>query len=244
MSKDHRRAWMAWSVAAAIALISVTGVVVSRAESPPGCDVVAPGSIVESAHFTPVEGTLTEPPDPPITMVGQPDTAVPADASVESIDGLPRRWAVISENGAAYQYFFTTELPVSLTVSEFYAAGGVQLDRDPVDNGESFAIYVLDSLGSRATRIEIGKHIGALVWADPLTNGVRPHYLYWSDGAWNYALMAKRPPVSLVNLARALVCGEDLAGRQPDWTERQGFSARQTFVQRKTSRRSHSRPRP
>jgi hypothetical protein len=105
MSKDHRRAWMAWSVAAAIALISVTGVVVSRAESPPGCDVGAPGSIVESAHFTPVEGTLTEPPDPPITMVGQPDMAVPADASVESIDGLPRRWAVISENGAAYQYF-------------------------------------------------------------------------------------------------------------------------------------------
>ena len=158
---------------------------------------------MESQQFAPVESRFTQPLDPSIKAVGQQAIPVPQDAFVASIDGLPHQWAVVSTNGAVYQYFLATEIDDGLTVSEFRAAGGIELDRDPVDNGEDFSVYLLDTLGDRATKFEIGNRTGALVWADPLINGVRPHYLYWSDGMWNYALMADRSP----DVARDLVCG-------------------------------------
>lgn len=69
-------------------------------------------------------------------------------------------------NGAVYQYFYNAGIDRRLTVSEFRATGGVQFDRDPTDNGESYPEFLLSTLGERAVRIEVGDYVGALTWAD------------------------------------------------------------------------------
>lgn len=209
MPRQHGHRLLAWVTASVILAISLGAVVVSGAEPAAGCAATAASSIQESSQFTPVEQRLTQPFDPPITVVGTAGTIVPEGVRVSAIDGLPPQWAVVSSHGAVYQYFLATALD-TLTVSEFRAAGGIELDRDPMDNGGDFSAYVLDSLGERATKVEVGSYTGALVWADPLINGLRPHYLYWSDATWNWALMADRTPEELVNLARDLVCSGKL----------------------------------
>ena len=117
----------------------------------------------------------------------------------------------MSQSGAVYQYFLGTDIDPTLTLSGFYAAGGIELNRDPVENkGESFVDYVLATLGERAIKVEVGDQAGALSWGDPDVNGVRPHSLTWTDSQWNYALMADRSPEELVTLGRGLVCGDKL----------------------------------
>jgi hypothetical protein len=204
-----RQRWIAVFALLVVVGVSLAAVVVSRAATSSGCgNVDVP--IVESEQFTSVTARLTQPLDPPINPSGQQAVSVPPVARVPSIDGLPLRWAVVSSNGAVYQYFLRTDLDSTLTVSEFYAAGGIQLDRDPVDNGESFAAYVLATLGERALQIQVGDHVAALVWADPQVNGLRTHHLYWSDDAYNFSLLADMSAERLVTVARQLVCGGTL----------------------------------
>src|ERR687891_151210 len=194
----------------AVALIvaaSIAAVIVSTATaSSPGCDPVD-FEIVESKLFTPVDERFTSPLDPPINPAGGTVDHVPADAIVTSIDGLPLRWAATASNGAVYQYFYNAGIGRSLTVSEFRGTGGVQLDRDPTDNGESYPEFILSTLGERAVRVEVGDYVGALTWADPESNGIRPHYLVWSDGLYNYTLIAVMQPEELLTLGREVVCG-------------------------------------
>ncbi|MBA2338070.1 MAG: hypothetical protein H0V96_10005 [Acidimicrobiia bacterium] len=45
-----------------------------------------------------------------------------------------------------------------------------------------------------------------VVWADPDPTGTRTHNLYWSDGAFNYALIAERSAEEILTLGRSLVC--------------------------------------
>jgi len=93
-------------------------------------------------------------------------------------------------------------------VSNFFAAGGIQLDADPIDPAAgSFTPGLAARLGERAVAVEVGTYGGVLVWADPLVNGVRTHNLYWSDDAYNYSLIADVSAEKLVALGRSLVCG-------------------------------------
>lgn len=185
--------------------VSLAAIVVSNASPSAGCGNVE-GPIIESDVFTPIEGRRSLPMDPPINPSDAIAPPVPAEVSIPAIAGLPLRWATVSANGAVYQYFLASELGPHMTVSDFYAAGGLQLDRDPVENGESFAEYLL-SLSQRAVRVEVGEHVGALNWADPNIKGTRLHHLYWSDGAYNYAVYTDRSAEEILSIGRGLVCG-------------------------------------
>ncbi len=191
--------------------VSLTAVVLSRAEASSGCGTVD-GPIAESDTFTPYESTLGHLPELPIDPTGRGPSPVPADAEVASIGGLPRRLTVVSGNGAVYQYFLETEIGSEMTLADFHAAGGVELDRDPAGGNESYPEYLLDFLDDRAVEVQVGDHTGALTWADPDINGLRPHHLSWTDGEWNYALIADRSAEELLSLARDLVCGGKIGG--------------------------------
>lgn len=208
-SSRRGRRWGA--VAAALILAaSIAAVIVSTATASSGCEPVD-FEIVESNQFTPADGRLTSPQDPAINPAGEIAAHVPANARVPSIDGFPLQHAVTNSNGAVYQYFYNAGIGRNLTVSEFLGTGGVQFDIDPTDNGESYPEYVLSTLGERAVRVEVGDYVGALTWADPDSNGIRPHYLVWSDGQYNYTLIADMEPEHVLTLARDLVC-EDRIG--------------------------------
>lgn len=210
-ARSQRRLVVMWAIPMAIVALSLGVIMVSNAQSSPGCDIAEEGSIKESEQFAPVESRLSPPLDPLIKDVDQEAVPAPQDAFVASIDGLPNQWVVVAGDGAVYQYFHGDTVD-GLSVSGFRAAGGIELDRDPVDGSGDFIGFVLDTLGERATKMPIGDWTGALVWADPLVNGIRPHYLYWSDGKWTFALMADMPPDRLVNLARDLVCDGAIGG--------------------------------
>jgi hypothetical protein len=201
---QRRVALLALPVVVAVSLVVA---VASRASTASTCDSVD-GPIVEGRQFTPYEARLSHLPELPINPSGQELGAVPPDARVGSMDGLDLRWASVSGYGAVYQYFLDTDLGPTLTVPEFIAAAGIELDRDPMIDGESFASTLLSTLGDRALRVELGNHEAALVWADPESNGIRTHHLYWSDDAYNYSLIADRSPERLVTLGRELVCNE------------------------------------
>lgn len=189
-------------IAATIALIAAGTVLVAAAQENPGCDKRV-GPIAESNRYTSNESRLSHLFEFPITDFGQAATS-----SDKRIDGLPLRWEAGEGDEASYQYYLAGELDRRLTVPGFRAAGGIQLDREAVtDGGPYTADDVIAQVGDRAVRVQIGDFDGALVWADPESNGARPHHLYWSDGAYNYSLIAVRGPQRMVQLGREFVCG-------------------------------------
>lgn len=208
MSRSSRRSNISSRLAVGFAFFAVVAALGASAllASPTSCATLREGQISESEKFTPAEwqrgfnvGRLNP------SGAGTP--AIPTDALVPSntLDGLPLQWAAAGEADTLYRYFLDRPHSADLTISTFLAAGGVEFDRDPA-RGESFAAYLLASEGERAVAVDLGPYQAALTWADPLENGVRPHDLYWSDGMFNYGLIADRSAVALVNLARGMVC--------------------------------------
>jgi hypothetical protein len=179
--------------------------VVSQASDTPGCGGVST-PITESKQFTPSTSASRAPPDPLLNPSGDSVGRVPPDARVQSIDGRPLAYAIVDGDRSVYQYFLKSSVGPDLTVSEFFESGGIELDRDRRGDEPPFQEYLLESLGERAVGIDVGVYPAAIVWADPLVNGTRPHHLYWSDAEYNYALIANTSPEHLVELARGLVC--------------------------------------
>ena len=189
-------------LAAAVTLVAVGTVLVASAQVAEGCNPSV-GPIAESKEFTPSEARLSHLPEFPIITFGQA-----ASGTDTRMDGQPLRWEVGDRDRSSYQYFLAGPLDDELTVPGFRAAGGIQLDRDAVTDGDPYtADDVIAQVGTRAVKVQIGDYEGALVWADPESNGARPHHLYWSDGTYNYALIAVRGPQRMVQLGREYVCG-------------------------------------
>jgi hypothetical protein len=198
---------------ALVAAVAVSAVAIPRTHTAaPDTDVAAAqtsdgcspdvGPITESQSFTPYDARLSHLPDSAIASLGH------ADSSDERIDGLPLRWSAGDGPRASYRYFQRDEIDRGETVADFMAAGGIQLDRDAVADGDPYtADDVIAQVGERAVNVQIGDYDGALVWADPESNGARPHNVYWSDGTYNYTLRAVRGPQRMVQLAREYVCG-------------------------------------
>lgn len=186
---------------AAIVVFVAAGSVMARAQQRAGCET-AVDPIQESRDFTPQSARLTHLPDLPIMTTGQRPTS-----ANDRVDGLELRWAAGDGERSLYRYFFSREVDRDLTAPPFWAAGGVQLDRDAVIDGNPYtADDVIAQVGDRAVKVEIADYDGALVWADPASNGVRPHHLYWSDGTYNFALIAQRSPERMVQLGREIAC--------------------------------------
>ena len=168
------------------------------------CASMAEGVIVESAEFTPYDQMRTKPLDPIVigTSAAESVSAM-AQYGLATVSGLPLRHTVSATDGSVYAYYLDGDLN-GLTRSEFLRLGGIEFDQDTGDG--SFAKYLLDTFRHRAVPVTIGSFEGAVTWGDPLADGVRPHGVYWSDGKYNYSLIADRSAADLVSLARDIVC--------------------------------------
>jgi hypothetical protein len=132
--------------------------------------------------------------------------ALPADlASPTTLDGRTVRWVVAMDDGSVARYFFDRPISSSLTPEDFWAQGGVQLERHP-STGVAFYGVVLQEFPERAVPVKVGAFDGAMTWADPASNGVRTHNVYWSEDQYDYALIADRSAAAAVTLAREVAC--------------------------------------
>lgn len=200
-SRTHRLV-LALAVSGGIAALGVNALLGSTS-----CGSVGEGQITESANFTPADlrrGGLHR---SPINPENLPALPVPSDAQVQggTLDGLALVWAQTGSDGALYQYFSAQPLDAKTTSWTFFAAGGVEFDRVPA-GPDDYVSYLLDFLGERAVAVDVGGHKGALTWGDPNEDGLRPHSLTWSDGRFNYTLVADRMAAELVNLGRGIAC--------------------------------------
>lgn len=198
---------LSWSLAALVsASLAIVAVTAVMAGPSPSCASAPPGSIRESTEFTPAVGQRGPLPVPlRQSQLPEAENAVDELVPDAELDRLPLRLAL--QNGdSLYRYFLDRPISETMTPEELWAAGGIQLEKDP-SAGVDFAAFLLNEPGDRAVPIDVGQYRAAPTWADPTVSGVRTHNLYWSDGESNYALIAVRAPDAIVNLARELVCG-------------------------------------
>ncbi|HET7685891.1 MAG TPA: hypothetical protein VFM19_05785 [Candidatus Limnocylindria bacterium] len=189
------------AIALSIGALAATGAI-----EPPGCQAVVAGSVLESTTFTPWTDMRSRLLEPPIRL-GASSVGAQTEVTIAgpSLDGLPLWWSVATESGEVYQYFAAQAVPDAVSTADFFGADGLLLERSPGAD-DAFIQYLLTELGERAVPVNVGGYQGALTWADPLSNGVRTHNLYWFDGAHTYALVGDRPAEALINLGRNLAC--------------------------------------
>lgn len=202
MQRKKMRLGQSAVVAATMTLVAAGTVLIAAAQVSEGCDRGV-GPITESNRFTSYDARRSHLEDVPVTSVGQA-----VSSSDRQMDALPIRWEAGDGVNSSYQYFLGGRMDPEMTVAGFRGAGGIQLDRDAVTDGDPYtADDVIAQVGDRAVKVQIGEYEGALVWADPDGLGARPHHLYWSDGTYNYSLIAVRGPQRMVQLGREYVCG-------------------------------------
>jgi hypothetical protein len=171
-----------------------------------GCSQAAASSIIESSAFTPYEQRLThtrpQPINPDQTSAGHANTL-----GISKVDGLGVAWATQTEDGRVATYYLDRPIGPSLTHDEFFANGGVLLMAIPSDpKAGPYVDGLKAQLGDRVVVVKVGGFNAALTWSDPKANGIRPHYLAWSDGVSDFTLIAVRPADAVVNIARTAVC--------------------------------------
>lgn len=200
---------LASTALAAVLLVATAAVASGRALRVPtgvhdSCDPVAPASIVESEEYTPYRARLSHFPDEPIaTTVATPFRPTYAP---ERIGGLPVSWQAANHWYSEVVYFDEAIDP-GLTRPELYFEGGLILLSNRWDPGLGDVVAGLKhELGDRVVEVEVGPYDAALVWADPLSNGVRPHHLSWSDGRMAHELIGVRSAEAIVDLVRDAVC--------------------------------------
>lgn len=206
-SASRLRYIVGWLAVPLSVVLIVVGAQRLMAAAPDSCGQPTEGTIIESKEFTPYESRLSHLPELPIFTGAQEPAPLPATARIGTrpITGLSRQLTIASANGSIYSYFLDRSLG-KMSPDEFLAAGGIQLEQDPVTQDEMFAADIFVELGNRATAVRVGPFDGALVWADPLKDGTRSHNLYWSDGTYNYAVIANRSAEELLGIGRGLVC--------------------------------------
>ena len=168
--------------------------------------------IVESTAFTAYDDMQSHLVDVPINPTGAIANQTPdATAGVGLLEALPLQFAVVGGHGSVSRYFAAGPVERTVTAPEFMAQRGIEFDQFPMDSGTtdgatSFASGILKTLGDRAIAVPLGTTVAALTWADPESNGVRTHNLYWADAQSNFALIADRPAAELVAIAQSIVC--------------------------------------
>jgi hypothetical protein len=147
------------------------------------CGPVDPAGFTNEDHpYVPYEARLTQLPSMPIVSLGSSTDELAAQETGGAIDGLAARWVVRTDTGSAYHYFFGSPLDASLTPEEFWAQGGIEFGMDPLTDGVPFWQIVKDQFPALVSPVKIGQYDG-VVGADPASNDVRTHNVYWSVGA-------------------------------------------------------------
>jgi hypothetical protein len=210
MAGTMRNRRLSWTAVVGFAGVVLLGAWAAGAvaQVAPGCSSLATGSIVESSQFTSPDQVVSgfHPPDAAINPATYPLT-IPANSGdmPSAIDGM----SLVYVRGSSW-YYFRKALPETMTFSQFMAAGGVAVERHvaaPDQQYRNYTEYLLGELGDRAVAIDIGPYPGALIWADPASDGTRSHNVSWSTADFEYTLWAVRTPEVIVNLARGAVCG-------------------------------------
>lgn len=166
------------------------------------------GTIQESTQFTPYRDRLSTLPEFPLNPGGERTPPVPPDLSVPSVNGVSRQWAVIGSDGAVYQYYLDQPIGPDMTLADFQAAGGIELDADPAHPKRTFASLLQAQFGDRVTSVEVGDTTGALVWADPeRSDELRMHHVYWDHNGFTFGLIVNQSPEAAVSSAREVACG-------------------------------------
>ncbi|MCW2764224.1 MAG: hypothetical protein JWO11_183 [Nocardioides sp.] len=97
--------------------------------------------------------------------------------------------------------------PNGTLAANFLRQGGLQLSTYPNEAGETLASALVDQLGDRAVRVQVGSFEGAITWGDPDADGLRPHYLSWTDDSnQNYVLTGLMSAEKLLAIGRGTVC--------------------------------------
>jgi hypothetical protein len=119
---------------------------------------------------------------------------------------MPMAWAGAARGANEEAFYLDAPLTSAMTRPELFAAGGLIVLTTPADPTAPYVEGLQAALGDRVTVVKVGQLDGALVWADPMSNGVRPHELSWSSGETVTVLIGVRSPEALLNLARQMVC--------------------------------------
>jgi hypothetical protein len=117
----------------------------------------------------------------------------------------PLQLILLDSDGVLRLYFGGPAIAEGMTLPEFVSGGGVVVLEKPLAGQD--ADLVVTTVGSRAGRIAVGPHGGALVHADPVGTGVRTWNLYWSDGERDWSIIGGVDPETVVTLGRSLYCG-------------------------------------
>lgn len=170
-----------------------------------GCGQVP--DVQESTAFAPYADRISHLPGLPIRATGGSVAPGISDRASAGVAGLPMAWADVGNDGNTARYYIDRPVPNDMTAEGFYAAGGILLNQFPVDpRNPAYVTQLATELGNRVSRVQVGPYDGAVTWGDPMSNGVRPHYVSWSNGEVNNTLIADRPAREMVALARGLVC--------------------------------------
>jgi hypothetical protein len=83
--------------------------------------------------------------------------------------------------------------------------GGYALTQRPFAGQD--AELVMTRTSRNKWLVEVGPHPAALLWTDPVAEGVRPFRLYWADGEREWILIGHPDhPEELVDFARSIYC--------------------------------------
>lgn len=166
-----------------------------------GCGEVSP--IIESTEFTSYEDQNGYPYAP--IKASPVDSGILRDPPFQAeIDGLPARG--MYEQAGQVQVYYAAEPIPDMDPTSVVADGGLTLQLLPVTSGTWDVESMFKEIESRVTPVRVGEYEGALTWADPDAEGVRPHYLQWGAGKLSWRLVGEREPEELLAIGRGLVC--------------------------------------
>ncbi len=170
-----------------------------------GCGPVE-GPIIESKDFAAEQMSTLRPATLNPEGVALPDGD--AFSGPTEIDDMSLWWveSVATDDGLAQGSHYLDAPVGPMLKSEFFDAGGLRHTKEPVVDKSYTIAYRLIQAGERGVPVDVGSYGGMLVWAEPDHTGTRTHNLYWSDGGFNYSLVAVRSAEEILALGRASVC--------------------------------------
>jgi hypothetical protein len=102
--------------------------------------------------------------------------------------------------------YYADKIDVDMSANDFIAAGGVLITQ-AVTAGVD-AQQVVENVKGAAVVLNVGPFDAAVIWGSPLRpEGARPYRVYWSDGTFDWAVIAgTEKPEDAIAIAASLYC--------------------------------------
>jgi len=174
------------------------------------CEVGSIPPVDES--FTPADQRLTGAIERPLLSFSTPISRSQAKEAgfvtsmPDSLGDVPLQLLLTMEPGVLEAVYSKGQVGDSDTASDIVAAGGAILSESPRTSKATLADRAIDALGKDAALIPVGATSLAYNHGDPVTEGVRPYLVFWSDSSFDYAWTADADLNVLVRGAASMVC--------------------------------------